>query len=160
MREPAGHSVRLRAGASARAVPLSASPFDRIPLAVTTWPYAFILTPECVVVLLIALAIFAGLSWATWAVAVACHRSTFASGPDVVADPNYSTVAACAVAAVTLTCVIPFPLGYFAGLIAWASAVYGFLNLPGRRATVLVGYLAAFSVVSRLVVLGVLAALT
>ncbi len=110
-------------------------------------------------VLLIALAIFAGLTWATWAVAVACHRSTFTSGPDVTADSNYSTAAACAIAAVTLTCVIPFPLGYLAGLIAWAGAVYGGLNLTGARATVLVGYLAAWSVVSRLVVLGVLSAL-
>ena len=110
-------------------------------------------------VFLVALAIFAGLSWATWAVAIACHCSTFTSGPDVRADPNYSTVTTCAIAAVTLTCVIPFPLGYFAGLIAWASAVYGFLNLTGGRATALVGYLAVLSVVSRLVVLGVLSAL-
>lgn len=54
---------------------------------------------------------------------------------------------------------IPFPLGYLAGLIAWAVAVYGFLNLSRGRATVLVGYLAAWSVVSRLVVLGVLSVL-
>jgi hypothetical protein len=111
------------------------------------------------VVLLIALAIFAGLSWATWAAAVACHRATFPAGPDVTADPNYPTVAASVIAAVTVTCVIPFPFGYLAGLVAWASAVYGFLNMPGGRATALVGYLAAFSVVSRLLVLGVLAAL-
>lgn len=110
-------------------------------------------------VLLVALAIFTGLTWATWAVAIACYRSTFTSGPDVTTDPNYFTVSACAIAAVTLTCVIPFPLGYFAGLIAWAGAVYGFLNLTGGRSTVLVGYLAAWSVVSRLVVLGVLSAL-
>jgi hypothetical protein len=111
------------------------------------------------VVLLVALAIFAGLSWATWAVAVACHRSTFTSGPDVTADPNYSTATAGAIAAVTLTCVIPFPFGYFAGLVAWAAVVYGLLSLPGGRAAALVGYLAVLSVVSRLVVLGVLTAL-
>lgn len=110
-------------------------------------------------VLLIALAIFAGLTWATWAVAVVCYRSMYPSGPDVAGDPNYSTVAACAIVAVTLTCIIQFPFGYFAGLIAWAGAVYGFLNLPTGQATALVGYLAAWSVLSRLVVLGVLSAL-
>lgn len=110
-------------------------------------------------VLLLALIIFAGLSAATWYVSVACYTSTYSSGPDAKADPNYSTVAACAIAAVTLTCFIPFPLGYLAGLVAWAVAVYGFLHLPGGRATALVGYLAAWSVVSRLVVLGVLSIL-
>jgi hypothetical protein len=111
------------------------------------------------VVILLALAIFAGLSAATWYVAVACHRSTYSSGPDVTADPSYSTVSVCAIAAVTLTCFIPFPAGYVAALIAWAVAVYGFLDLPRGRATALVGYLAGWSAVSRLVVLGVLSVL-
>ena len=105
---------------------------------------------------LLALVIFIALSAATWWVSVACHRATYSDPPEVTADPNYSTVAACAVAAVTLTCFIPVPLGYLAGLVAWAGAVYGFLNLPDGRATVMVGYLAVWSVVSRLVVLGVL----
>lgn len=110
-------------------------------------------------VLLLALVIFAGLSAATWYASVACCRSTCGGAPDVTADPNYSAVAACAAAAVTLTCFIPFPIGYLAGLVAWAVAVYGFLNMPGGRATALVGYLAAWSVVSRLAVLGVLSVL-
>ena len=108
---------------------------------------------------LLALLIFVGLSAATWSVSVACYRSTYSDGPDPRADPNYSTVAACAVAAVTLTCFLPAPVGYLAGLIVWAEAVYGFLNLSTGRATVLFGYLAAASVASRLVVLGVLSAL-
>jgi hypothetical protein len=111
------------------------------------------------VILLLALLIFVALSAATWSVSVACYKSTYADGPDPGADPNDSTVAACAAAAVTLTCFIPFPAGYVAGLMTWAVAVYGFLGLPGGRATVLVGYLAAASVVSRLVVLGVLSVL-
>lgn len=109
-------------------------------------------------VLLIALAIFAGLTGATWAVAVAGYKATYPDAP-LSADPNYQTATACAVAAVTLTCLIPFPLGYAAGLIAWAGAVFGLLSLPAVRAAVLLGYLAACSVISRLVVLGVLAAL-
>jgi hypothetical protein len=109
------------------------------------------------VVLLVALAIFASLTIATWWVAVACYRSTLA-GPDPAADRNYSTARACAVAVVTLTCFLPMPVGYLAGVVAWASAVYGLLGLPGWRSAVLVAYLAAWSAVQRLVVLGVLAA--
>jgi hypothetical protein len=111
------------------------------------------------VVVIFALLIFVALSAVTWVVSVACYKSTYTTGPDPSADPNYPTVAAGAVVAVTLTCFVPFPLGYFAGLIAWAGAVYGFLTLPAGRATVLVGYLAAASVVTRLLVLGVLSAL-
>ncbi len=103
----------------------------------------------------IALLIFIGLSAATWFVSMACYKSTYTGDP----DPNDSTVAACAVAAVTLSCFIPFVPGYLAELVIWAVAVYGFLNLPTGRATVLMGYLAAASVVNRLVVLGVLSVL-
>jgi hypothetical protein len=110
-------------------------------------------------VIFVALLIFVGLSTATWAVSMACYKSTYSDGPDPTADPNYSTVVACAVAAVTLSCFIPFAPGYIAELVIWAVAVYRFLNLPTGRATVLMGYLAAASVVSRLVVLGVLSVL-
>lgn len=109
-------------------------------------------------VLLIALAIFVFLAWATWAVSVACYTSTFTDSTDLTADPNHSTVANCAVAAVTLTSFVPFPFGYLVALVAWGVAVYGYLNLPGGRATTLFGYLAAWSVITRLVVLGVLSA--
>lgn len=102
----------------------------------------------------LALLIFAALSAATWYVSMACYKSTYHGS-----DPNNSTVAACAIGAVTLTCFVPFPFGYFAGLVVWAVAVYGFLTLPTARATVLLGYLAAASVVTRLIVLGVLSVL-
>lgn len=105
-----------------------------------------------------AILIFAALSAATWYVSLACYKSTYTDHPDA-APSGCSVVSACAIGAVTLTCFIPFPVGYVAGLIAWAVAVYGFLDLPTGRASVLVGYLAAASVVSRLVVLGVLSAL-
>ena len=110
-------------------------------------------------VLLVALAIFVFLAWATWAVSVACYTSTFTESADLTADPNYSTVAGCAVAAVAVTSLVPFPFGYLAALVAWGVAVYGYLSLSRGRATVLFGYLAAWSAVTRLVVLGVLAAL-
>ncbi len=109
-------------------------------------------------VLLLALAIFAFLALATWAVSAACYRSTFADSTDLTADPNRSTASACAVATVAVTSFLPLPVNYAAALIAWGAAVYGGLNLSRGRAAVLFGYLAAWSVVTRLVVLGVLTA--
>lgn len=110
-------------------------------------------------VLLVALVIFVLLAWATWAVSAACYRSTFTDPADLTADPNYPTVAGYAIAAVVVTSFVPFPFGYLAALVAWGVAVYGGLNLSSLRATVLFGYLAAWSVVTRLVVLGVLSVL-
>lgn len=107
----------------------------------------------------LALVIFAFLAWATWAVSAACYRSTLAESTDLTADPNYSTASGWAIAAVALLSFIPFPPGYVAALIAWGMAVYGGLNMSRGRATILFGYLAAWSVVSRLVVLGVLSVL-
>ena len=107
-------------------------------------------------VLLVALVIFVILAWATWAVSAACYRSTFADPADLTADPNYATVAGGAIAAVAVTSFVPFPFGYLAALVAWGVAVYGGLNLSSGRATGLFGYLAGWSVVTRLVVLGVL----
>ena len=103
-----------------------------------------------------ALLIFAALAAASWSVSVACYRSTFPGGPDPAAHPNYRATSL-GVAAVALTCLIPFPAGYAAGVAAWASAAFGFLELPAGRAAVPTAYLAAASVVTRLVVLGVLA---
>jgi hypothetical protein len=107
-------------------------------------------------VVLIALAIFVFLAWATWAVSAACYKSTFAESTDLTTDPNYSAASWRAVAAVALVSFIPMPFGYLAALVVWGVSVYGGLNLPHGRAAVLLGYLAAWSVVSRLVVLGVL----
>jgi hypothetical protein len=122
-------------------------------------PFDFIPEPECAVVVLLALLIFAALSAATWSVSMACYKSTYSAGPHPSADPNYSTVAACAVAAVTLSCFLPFAPGYIAELVIWTVTVYGFLNLSTGRATILMGYLAAASVVARLVTLSVLSVL-
>jgi hypothetical protein len=104
----------------------------------------------------IALVIFLALAAASWYVSVACYKSTFPAGPDPAADPHYRTVSLGTIAAVALTSFVPFPWGYAANVATWAVAVYGLLELPPGRATVLVGYLAIASVVTRLVVLGVL----
>ncbi|QJW94683.1 hypothetical protein [Frigoriglobus tundricola] len=108
--------------------------------------------------IVVALLIFVFLAWATWAVSVACYTSTFTDAADLTADPNYATVSGWAVAAVVVTSFVPFPFGYFAALVAWGVAVYGCLNLSSARATALFGYLAGWSVVTRLVILGVLSA--
>jgi hypothetical protein len=102
--------------------------------------------------------IFAALSAATWYVSVACYRSAYGDGPGPTRLSGCSPVAVCTTGAVTLTCFIPLPFGYVAGLIARAAAVYGFLDIPFGRASVLVGYLAAAPVLSRLAVPGVLSA--
>ena len=107
---------------------------------------------------ILALLIFVFLAWVTWAVSVACYTSTFTDSTDLNADPNYATVSGWAIAAVVLTSFVPFPFGYIAALVAWGVAVYGCLNLSSSRATVLFGYLAGWSVVTRLVILGVLSA--
>ena len=76
--------------------------------------------------------------------------------PDPTAAPDYRVTSFWVIAAVGVTGLMPFPVGYVAGLVAWASAVFGFLELPAGRAAVLTGYLAVASVVTRLVILGVL----
>ena len=105
---------------------------------------------------LLALLIFATLAAASWSVCVACYRSTFPGGPDPAAHPNYRVISLGVVAAVGTTGLVPFPAGYVAGVVAWASAAFGFLELPAGRAALLTAYLAAASVVTRLVILGVL----
>jgi hypothetical protein len=105
---------------------------------------------------LVALLIFAALAAANWYVSIACYKSTFSGGPDPTANPNYRTISFGVIAAVGVTGLMPFPMGYVAGVVAWASAAFGFFDLPAARAAVLTGYLAVASIVTRLVILGVL----
>lgn len=100
-------------------------------------------------VFLLALLIFAGLSAVAWYGARAAYRSTFD-------DHAPSANPGCIIGMVACTSFIPFPFGYLAGNVIWAIAVYGFLGLPLWRATVLVGYLAVASMLTRLMALGVL----
>ena len=121
----------------------------------------------------LALPIFAALTAANWFASLAFYRSTFGPGPDrplddapdggaiATADPNRGAIAAAAIAAaaiaiVTLTCYLPFVIGYPAGCLVWAFAAFTYLALPTGRAAVLFGYLAVNSLLSRAVVLGVM----
>ena len=116
----------------------------------------------------LALPIFAALTAANWFASLAFYRSTF--GPDsdrspdgdpdggtiATAAPDRGAVAAVAISLVTLTCFLPFLVGYPVGCLVWAFAAFVYLALPTGRAAVLFGYLAVNSLLSRAVVLGVM----
>ena len=114
---------------------------------------------------LYALPIFAALGAANGFAALAFYKSTFGPEPDnapdggtlAAADPNRgAAAAAAAIALVTLTCYLPFVVGYPAGCLVWAFAASVYLALPPGRAAVLFAYLALNSLLSRAVVLGVM----
>jgi hypothetical protein len=104
---------------------------------------------------LAAFVIFAGLAAGCWFTSVALYRGTLA-GHDPAAVPDYYATAAMAVLFVALASFIPFPPGYFAGIAAWSFAVFGWLKLPVGRSAALLGYLAATSLVARLLILGIM----
>jgi hypothetical protein len=106
-------------------------------------------------VYVIAWLVFIGLAAACWHVSLACLRST--PGGESEAVRLRPTTALVAVFAVSLTSFLPFPLGWVAGLLVWGVAVFAGLGLPARRAAVLFAYLAAGSLLTRLLVLGVMA---
>lgn len=109
-------------------------------------------------VYLIAWLIFVTLATACWYTSLACLRGT-AGDADAATVPHRPATALVAVLTVSLTSFLPFPLGWAAGLIIWGVAAFAGLGLPARRATVLFAYLAAGSLVTRLLVLGVMAML-
>jgi hypothetical protein len=107
-------------------------------------------------VCLIAWLIFVALAGACWSVSLACLRGT-AGEADAAAVPSRPVTALAAITGVSLTSFVPFPLGWAAGLLVWGVAAFAGLGLPAGRAPVLFAYLAAGSLVTRLLVLGVLA---
>jgi hypothetical protein len=101
------------------------------------------------------LLIFIALSATCWGVSIALYKNTI-DNATLTELPDYTTTAAVAVGVAALTSFIPFPGGYVAGLVVWAVAAFGGLGLNAGRASVLFAYLAASSLVARLVVLGVM----
>ena len=104
---------------------------------------------------LIAYLLFAVLAAAAWFVSIALYRSTVGH-PDPATTPQFRAVSIATILSVALTSFAPMPLGYVLGLVVWAIATFGFVDLPGRSATVLFALLTAGSYVTRLIVLGVL----
>ncbi|WP_157369871.1 hypothetical protein [Zavarzinella formosa] len=101
----------------------------------------------------LALLIFTALSAACWFVSVSLCQST-TGGPDPAVLSNRKATAVLAVGAVALTSFVPFPAGYVLNLLAWAAAAFAGLGLKTGRAAVLFGFLAAGSMVTRMVILG------
>jgi len=106
-------------------------------------------------VYLIAWMIFIALAAACWYTSVACLRGT--AGETDAAVPKRPMTALAAIGFISLTSFLPFPLGWAAGLLVWGVAAFAGMGLPAGRASVLFAYLAAGSLVTRLLVLGVLA---
>jgi hypothetical protein len=107
-------------------------------------------------VYLIAWLIFVALAAVCWYTSIACLRGT-AGEADAAAVPHRPLTALAVIVAVSLTSFLPFPLGWAAGLLVWAVAAFAGSGLPAGRASVLFAYLAMGSLVTRLLVLGVLA---
>jgi hypothetical protein len=106
-------------------------------------------------VYVIAWLVFAALASACWYTSLACLRST-PGETDAAVVPHRPATALTAIVVVSLTSFLPFPLGWVAGLIVWGVAAFAGLGLPARRAAVLFAYLAAGSLLTRLLVLGVM----
>jgi hypothetical protein len=108
-------------------------------------------------VYLIAWLIFAALAATCWYVSIACLRGTAGEADTAAVVPNRPMTALAAIAFISLTSFLPFPLGWAAGLLVWGVAAFAGTGLPAGRASILFTYLAAGSLATRLVVLGVLA---
>lgn len=104
----------------------------------------------------IAWLLFVTLAAACWYTSLACLRGS-ADDPSAAPVPRRPLTALAVVLGVSLTSFLHFPLGWAAGLLVWAVGAFAGLGLPAGRAGVLFCYLAAGSLVTRLVVLGVLA---
>jgi hypothetical protein len=104
---------------------------------------------------LAALVIFALVTTAIWFTAVALYQQ-LVGGPDLRQNPNLAWASGVSILLVTLISFIPFPAGYLLSLVVWWLAAKPCLELPWGRAVALFLLLAALSIVSRLVILGVL----
>jgi hypothetical protein len=104
---------------------------------------------------LVAFLIFVALSAACWFASVALYKNTLGD-TDATMPPGTTPTAAVAVGAAALTSFVEFPAGYLASLLVWAVAAFAGLGLSAGRAAVMFAYLAATSLVARLVVLGVM----
>lgn len=108
-------------------------------------------------VYLIAWLIFVALAATCWHVSLACLRGTVGEADATAVLPHRPATALAVTAAVSLTSFLPFPMGWAAGLLVWAAGAFAGSGLPAGRASILFAYLAMGSLVTRLLVLGVLA---
>ena len=106
----------------------------------------------------LAILIFAVISAACWFVSVAVYRSSV-TGHDPAAVPNYGAIVGWTIAAATISCLVPNPAGFIAGLVIWAMAVLGYVTIPAPRRLLLLVFLAIASMFARLIVVGILESL-
>jgi hypothetical protein len=105
---------------------------------------------------LLALLIFLGIAAAVWAVGVSLYQS-WLGGPALLRHALFWPTSALAVGLVTGLSLISFPWGYLLTVAAWLFAARNLLELPRHRAFALWLILSALSLLSRLVILGLLA---
>jgi hypothetical protein len=104
---------------------------------------------------LLALLIFLVIAAAVWAVGVSLYQS-WLGGPGLLRHPLFWPSSALAVGLVTGLSLISFPWGFLLTLAAWWFAARNLLELPRSRAFALWLILAALSLLSRLVIRGLL----
>jgi hypothetical protein len=102
-----------------------------------------------------ALLIFLLATVVTWFMAVALYHF-LAGGSDLRQNPIFVAASAVTIVLVTLASFMPFPAGYLVSLVFWWLAANNILELSRWRALLLFVILAVLSIVSRLVMLGVL----
>jgi hypothetical protein len=105
---------------------------------------------------LLALLIFLGSAAATWAVGVSLYQS-WLGGPGLLRHPLFWPSSALAVGLVTCASFVAFPWGYVLTVGVWWFAARNLLELPRPRAFALWLILSALSLLSRLVIRGLLA---
>lgn len=102
-----------------------------------------------------ALVIFAVITTTIWFVAVAVYQGMYAT-EELRRHKDFGAASCLVIVLGTLMSFVPFPLGYLFTLLLWAFVSWGILELPRLKAFVLFALLAAFSMLSRLAILGVL----
>ncbi len=103
----------------------------------------------------LALFLLFGIAAATWAVGLALYQYLL-GGPDLRDHPNFLAQSAVPLVVIAAWSFAPFPYGYFLSLVLWWVMVKLIFELPWPRAVVLFLILAVLSIVSRLIILGVL----
>jgi hypothetical protein len=104
-----------------------------------------------------ALIAFLVLSSICWFVAISLDSSTV-NDHTLPESPDYRTIAITGIVLHTITCFLPFPVGFILGSLAWLVTAAS-LSLSRVRQALLFAYLLAGSIVERLMVLGILEAL-
>ncbi len=103
----------------------------------------------------LALFLLFGIAAATWMVGLALDQYLM-GGPDLRDHPHFLAQSAVMLLIIAAWSFAPFPYGYLLSLAFWWFMARWLFELPWPRAVVLFLILAVLSIVSRLIILGVL----